>query len=116
MKSYIAVATSDGVALCDHLAKSAAFVIFEVEGGRMVSRAVRNREQEQCGNHKSFVEMLAGCDAVICGGIGQGAFDALAAHGIKAVVTAGGHSIDDAAAQYLAGTIATTGERVCLCH
>jgi predicted Fe-Mo cluster-binding NifX family protein len=116
MSSFIAVATADGVSLCDHLAKSGAFVVFEVEDGRTVSRAVRNREQEPCGNHKSFVEMLAGCDAVICGGVGQGAFDALVAHGIKVVVAAGSYSIDDAAAQYLAGTMATNGERVCLCH
>lgn len=116
MSSHIAVATADGVSLCDHLAKSAAFVVFEVEDGRIVSRAVRSRGQEQCGNHKSFVEMLAGCGAVICGGIGQGAFDALSAHGIKPVVTAGAYSIDDAAAHYLAGTLATTAERVCLCH
>jgi hypothetical protein len=31
-------------------------------------------------------------------------------------VAAGSYAIDDAAEQYLAGTLATTGERVCLCH
>jgi predicted Fe-Mo cluster-binding NifX family protein len=116
MKFQIAVATSDGVSLCDHLAKSAAFVVLGVEDGRVVSRAVRSRDHGPCGNHKSFVEMLEDCDAVICGGIGQGAFDALRAHGIQPVVAAGSYAIDDAAEQYLAGTLATTGERVCLCH
>ena len=116
MKSQIAVATSDGVSLCGHLAKSAAFVVLSVEEGRIVSRAVRTRELGPCGNHKSFVEMLEGCDAVICGGIGQGAFDALSAHGIKPVVAAGSCAIDDAAEQYLAGSLATSGARVCLCH
>ena len=116
MKSQIAVATSDGVSLCGHLAKSAAFVVLGVEDGRIVSRNIRNRDQGPCGNHKSFVEMLEGCDAVICGGIGQGAFDALSACGIKPVVAAGSFAIDDAAEQYLAGSLATSGERVCLCH
>ena len=116
MRSLIAVATTDGVSLCEHLAKSAAYVVFEVEDGRIVARAIRTRELGPCGNHKSFVEMLDGCDAVICGGIGQGAFDALSAHGIKVVVAAGSYGIDDAAGQYLAGTLGTTGERVCLCH
>jgi predicted Fe-Mo cluster-binding NifX family protein len=116
MKSQIAVATSDGVSLCGHLARSAAFVVLEVEDGRIVARAVRSRGQGPCGNHKSFVETLEGCDAVICGGIGQGAFDALTAHGIQPVVTTGSYAIDDAAEQFLAGSLATTGERVCLCH
>src|ERR1035438_1181765 len=73
----------NGVSLCDHLAKSAAFVVLGVDDGRIVSRTIRNRDDGPCGNHKSFVEMLEGCDAVICGGIGQGAFDALSACGIK---------------------------------
>jgi predicted Fe-Mo cluster-binding NifX family protein len=116
MKSQIAVATSNGVSLCDHLAKSTAFVVLGVDDGRIVSRTIRNRDDGPCGNHKSFVEMLEGCDAVICGGIGQGAFDALSACGIKPVVAAGSFAIDDAAEQYLAGSLATSGERVCLCH
>jgi predicted Fe-Mo cluster-binding NifX family protein len=116
MISRIAIATADGVSVCEHLARSAAFVVLEVEEGRIVSRAVRSRESGACGNHKSFVEMLQGCQAVICGGIGQGAFDSLTANGIQPVVATGAHSVEDAAARHLAGTLATTGERVCLCH
>jgi len=116
MNSRIAIATSDGVSVCDHLARSAAFVVLEIEDGRAVSQTVRNREPGPCGNHKSFVEMLEGCGAVICGGIGQGAFDSLSARGIRPVVAAGARSIADAADQYLAGTLPTTADRVCLCH
>jgi predicted Fe-Mo cluster-binding NifX family protein len=116
MISRFAIATADGVSVADHLARSAAFVVLEAEDGRIVARSVRNRETGECGNHKSFVQMLEGCDAVICGGIGQGAFDSLAAHGIRSIVTAGPHSIDDAAARHLEGALATTNERVCLCH
>ncbi len=112
----IAIATADGVSLSDHLARSAAFVVLDVEDGRVVSRVIRTRDSGPCGNHKSFVEMLEGCTAVICGGIGQGAFDSLRAHGIESIVAVGKHSIDEAAGQYLAGTLATTGEFVCLCH
>jgi predicted Fe-Mo cluster-binding NifX family protein len=59
--------------------------------------------------------MLSGCQAVICGGIGQGAADALEANGIEPVVTAGKHSVDEAIALYLAGSLTTTHERICLC-
>lgn len=88
----------------------------EVEDGRVVSKSLRARIRDKCGNHASFVELLAGCHAVICGGIGKGAFDSLAAAGIEPVVAAGKHSAEEAAALYLAGKLPTTDARVCLCH
>lgn len=117
MKSTkIAVATSDGVSVCEHLARSSAFIVLHVEDGRVTSRTTRERATDACGNHASFVEILDGCHAVLCGGIGQGAADALAAHGIEPLVAAGKHSVDGAIGLYLAGKLVTTTERVCLCH
>jgi predicted Fe-Mo cluster-binding NifX family protein len=112
----IGVGTSDGVSVCDHLARSAAFVIMAVEDGRVVSTTVRHRATDQCGNHATFTELLEGCHAIICGGIGQGAADSLVQHGILPIVIAGSLNVDDAVSQYLAGKLATTNERVCLCH
>jgi predicted Fe-Mo cluster-binding NifX family protein len=113
----IAIATADGVSVCDHLARSAAFVVVEVNSGVPGARVVRARGTEACGNHATFVEMLAGCDAVICGGIGEGAAVALAAHGIRSLVapTAAGSPIDDALQAWIEGRLATSDERVCLC-
>jgi predicted Fe-Mo cluster-binding NifX family protein len=113
---HIAIGTTDGTAVCDHLARSAAFIVFEVQDGRAISKSVRDRRQGPCGNHASFVEMLDGCRAVLCGGIGQGAADSLQAHGIEPVVLASRHSVDEAIALYLDGKLATTNERICLCH
>ena len=112
----IAVGTTDGVSVCDHLAHSAAFVVLEVQDGRVTSRMVRERGTDACGNHASFVEMLEGCAAVLCGGIGLGAADSLAAHGIEPVVALEKHSIDEAVTLYLSGQLVTTTGRVCLCH
>lgn len=108
----IAVASGDGVTVCDHLARSAAYFVFDGE-----ERSVRRRGSEACGNHATFVEMLAGCDAVICGGIGQGAAVSLAANGIAPVVSpaAAGMPIEDAYRAYCEGRLATSNERVCLC-
>ncbi|MGD0771639.1 MAG: NifB/NifX family molybdenum-iron cluster-binding protein [Candidatus Solibacter sp.] len=113
----IAIATADGVSVCDHLARAAAFVVVEVSSGVPGARVTRARGTEACGNHATFVEMLAGCDAVICGGIGQGAVGALAAHGIRALVapSAAGTPIDDALRAWIEGRLATSDERVCLC-
>jgi len=116
MNSRIAIATADGVSVSDHLARATAFIVLEIADGAVVSRGVRKRESGECGNHKTFVQMLEGCHEVICGGIGQGAFDSLAAHGIRSVVTIGKLTVEEALIQRLAGTLAVTGERVCLCH
>jgi predicted Fe-Mo cluster-binding NifX family protein len=113
----IAIATADGVSVCDHLARSAAFVVVEMSEGRESARSLRTRGTGACGNHATFVEMLQGCEAVICGGIGQGAAVSLAAHGIAALVspTAAGTPVDSALQAWIEGRLATSEERVCLC-
>jgi predicted Fe-Mo cluster-binding NifX family protein len=115
--SLVALATSDGVSVCDHLARSAAFVVVEIVDGREVGRKLRTRGTEACGNHASFVQMLNGCDAVICGGIGQGAAVSLAANGVESLVapTFAGAPIADALRAWIEGRLATSDERVCLC-
>jgi predicted Fe-Mo cluster-binding NifX family protein len=111
----LGIATADGVSVCDHLARCAAVIVLHIENGVVVSRALRSRAADACGNHGSFIDLLAGCEAVVCGGIGQGAANALTAVGVTPIVLAGPMSIDDAAAGYVAGSLVTTSERVCLC-
>ncbi|MCX6624650.1 MAG: NifB/NifX family molybdenum-iron cluster-binding protein [Acidobacteria bacterium] len=101
--------------MSDHLARSTAFHLFSIQDGAAGSASVRERESGECGNHRTFVEMLAGCDAVICGGIGDGALQSLAAHGIRSIVAVERPAIQDAVMQFLAGTLKTTTETVCLC-
>lgn len=115
MSITLGIATADGVSVCDHLARSAAVVVFEIQDGAVVSRSLRTRASAACGSHGTFLDLLRGCNAVICGGIGHGAADALAAQSIESIVLAAPLSIDGAAAGYLAGSLATTNERVCLC-
>ena len=97
MKTFtLAVATSDGTSVCDHLARSTAFHVFTVKEAAAGGPSVRERKTGECGNHRSFVEMLSGCDAVICGGIGDGAVRSLDANGIRSVVTLERPSIQEA--------------------
>ena len=112
----IAIATADGISVCDHLASSTAFLILEIQDGAITSGTFRSRAADTCGNHAGFVDLLRGADAVICGGIGQGAADMLLAHGIDPLVVTGPHSIDQAVNQFLAGSLPLSDERVCLCH
>jgi predicted Fe-Mo cluster-binding NifX family protein len=110
--NLVAVATVDGVSVADHLARSAAFVVADTENG---AREVRERGADACGNHRGFVDLAEGCRAVICGGVGQGAVNALAARGIETIVLAAPMTIEAALAGYTAGTLATTDARNCLC-
>ncbi len=112
----LAIATADGLTVCDHLARSTSFVILQIEDGRVTSGTVRPRSADQCGNHRSFTDLLEGCQAVICGGIGEGAVRSFTANGIEPLVMAKASSIGEALTQYLDGTLTTTEERVCLCH
>ncbi len=111
----IAIATTDGISVCDHLARSSSFLILEIQDGAITSGTFRSRPTDTCGNHAGFVEMLSGANAVICGGIGEGAADILAASGIESLVIEGPHSIDQAVNQFLSGELALSSERVCLC-
>ena len=111
----IGIGTSDGVRVCEHLARSAEFLIFDVEDGRVRNRSVRRRGEGPCGNHASFVELLEGCTAVLCGGIGQGAVNSLFAAGIQPLVLAQPLTVEEALAGYLEGRLATTDARQCLC-
>jgi predicted Fe-Mo cluster-binding NifX family protein len=111
----VGIATADGVSVCSHLARCAGVVVFRIEDGAVASKTLRSRADEACGNHRSFTELLEGCSAVICGGIGQGAVNSLAAAGVRSIVLAAPMSIEDAAAGFLAGSLVTTEERACLC-
>lgn len=115
MKSVrLAIATSDGTSVAAHLARSASFLVIEVEDGRVVSSTLRDRGTGQGGSHRSFKELLAGCRDLICGGISESAESLLSARGTESLVLAAPMSVQDALASYLAGTLATSDARVCL--
>jgi predicted Fe-Mo cluster-binding NifX family protein len=112
----LAIATSDGTTVAGHLARAASFLVMEIEQGRVVAAIRRDRGTDQCGNHKTFTELLAGCQDVICCGISEAAENLLAAHGTRTIVLAKPMGTDQALDGYLAGTLETTAARICLCH
>jgi predicted Fe-Mo cluster-binding NifX family protein len=111
----IAVATADGTTVAPHITKSLKFVVYEVDDTAIGQRTERLRSGDGCGVHKTFTELLEGCAAVLCGGVGQGAVDALAAAGTETIVLARPYGVEEAIAGYAAGTLEKTNARVCLC-
>jgi predicted Fe-Mo cluster-binding NifX family protein len=111
----IAVAANSGPRVADHLARSSRFLLYSISDGSATLSSTVERGTDACGNHRSFTDLLAGCHAVLCGGVGQGAVNALAAAGTRTVVLARPYAIDEAVAAYLDGTLEVSDARVCLC-
>ena len=112
----LAIASSDGRTVCDHLARATSFYVFTGEHGAIAGDPeIRLRGAGECGSHRTFVELLDGCDAVICGGIGEGAARSLRVHRVRSVIAVERLGIEEALAQHLAGTLKTTSEMTCLC-
>ncbi|MBQ4044819.1 MAG: FKBP-type peptidyl-prolyl cis-trans isomerase, partial [Lachnospiraceae bacterium] len=90
-----------------HFGRTENFKIYEVEDGKVVSAEVIG------GNgigHESLAGYLAdqGVEKLICGGLGQGAQNALAEAGIEVIAGAQGDT-DEAVAAYLRGELESTG-------
>ncbi|MDE3164810.1 MAG: hypothetical protein KGN36_03315 [Acidobacteriota bacterium] len=125
----IAIPTNDGVTVSVHFGRSAGFVVFETDGGAIVGRELRanpaahnhseREEHHQHGehghNHDGIVGALAGCDVVVCAGMGQRAADALRGAGIAAVVAAPAGTPEETLRAYLDGTLQTAGGGLCRC-
>jgi predicted Fe-Mo cluster-binding NifX family protein len=113
--STLAVACTDGPLVADHLARASRFLLYSVAGGQATFASTVERGADECGNHRSFTDLLAGCDAVLCGGVGQGAVNALADTGTRTIVLDRPYTAQDAVAAYLTGTLEVSDARVCLC-
>ena len=127
----IAVPTNDGTTVSEHFGRSRTFVVFEIQDGQIRNRELRansaqhSHEQGSCGkgseahgshNHAGLLAALAGCDAVICAGMGWRAAEALKSAGIASVIAAAPGSVEDAIARYLEGNLATNPDAYCACR
>ncbi len=90
-----------------HFGHTAFFKIYDVEDGKTVREAVTPTMGYGHGALAEFLKLLQ-VDVLLCGGIGQGAMNALAEQNIA--VTAGVSGEADVAVQrYLAGQLVSSG-------
>jgi predicted Fe-Mo cluster-binding NifX family protein len=61
--------------------------------------------------HLRMAEAIADCEVLLCGGMGQGAYQSIQARGIRPIVT-DLTSIDEAVAAYVDGTIVDQTNRL----
>ena len=102
----IAVTYEDGNVF-QHFGRTENFKIYEVEDGKVVSAEVMSSDGV---GHEALAWLLkdSGIDALICGGMGQGAQDALAEAGIEVCAGASGDA-DAAVEAFLKGELVNTG-------
>jgi len=90
-----------------HFGRTEEFKVYEVEDGKVVSSEIMGNGGT---GHEALAGLLAdhGIDVLICGGMGQGAKDALAEAGIE--VFSGAEGDTDAAVEaYLKGELVSSG-------
>ena len=125
----IAIPTDDGASISGHFGRSAAFLIFETEDGRITGRSTRTNHakhtQGSCGQHSAgsqahshtgILSALEGCEVVICAGMGSRAAEALKAGGVREIVVTTPGLVEETVLAFLSGTLTGQAKDFCACH
>jgi len=129
----IAVITDDGKTISQHFGRAPYYLVATVENGQIVKRELRNKlghaqfanqphPEEQPGQphgmdpashnkHMQMAEAIADCEALLCRGMGMGAYESMKVQGIRPVVT-DIVIIDEAIMAYVQGNIVDQVERL----
>ena len=104
-------ATYDNGKIFSHFGRTEQFKLYNVENGKVVSSSVVGSNG---AGHESLVDLLKGLgvDALICGGIGAGARQVMAAAGIKLYAGVEGDT-DAAVEKLLTGNLVYNTEATC---
>ena len=122
----IAAITDDGKTISQHFGRAQYYLVLTVEEGKIVTRELRDKvghiqftnethppEQPgqphgmgQASHHKhlQMAEAIADCEALICRGMGMGAYESMKTAGVRPVVTEIA-SIDEAVQAYIDGKL-----------
>jgi predicted Fe-Mo cluster-binding NifX family protein len=129
----IAVITDDGETISQHFGRAPYYLVVTVENGEIVARELRDKlghvhfsnqphpEQEpgqghgmDAASHDKHIQMsdsIADCEALLCRGMGMGAYESMKVRGIRPVVTDIAE-IDAAVMAYVRGDIVDQVERL----
>lgn len=129
----IALITDDGKTISRHFGRAPYYLVLTIEEGKVVNREMRSKlghshfSQQHQGEHShgaehglddasharhaGMAEAIADCQALICGGMGMGAYESMRRLHIQPVVT-DLNDIDMAAQAYLDGKLVDHTERL----
>jgi predicted Fe-Mo cluster-binding NifX family protein len=129
----IAVITDDGNTISQHFGRALYYLVATVENGKITARELREKlghaqfasephaadipgqphgmDQASHNRHLQMAEAIADCEALLCCGMGMGAYESMKARGIKPIITDIA-SIDEAVMAYVEGRIVDQVERL----
>jgi predicted Fe-Mo cluster-binding NifX family protein len=105
----IAAITDDGKTISQHFGRATHYMVATVEGGKIIEREMREKmghtqfgnqphTQEKSGQvhgldatshnkHMQMAEAITDCEALLCRGMGMGAYESMKTRNIRPVVT-----------------------------
>lgn len=129
----IAFITEDSKTISQHFGRAPYYLVITVENGQETERETREKmghrhfagephDQEVPGQphgfgpssesrHERMAAGIADCEALVCGGMGMGAYQSMQAHNIRPIVT-DVLSIDEALQSYLDGNLVDQREKL----
>jgi predicted Fe-Mo cluster-binding NifX family protein len=129
----VAAITDDGRTISQHFGRAQYYLVATIENGQIVKRELRNKlghahfvnqphAEEQpdqphgmgAASHEKHLQMaeaIADCEALLCRGMGMGAYQSMQARGIRPVVTDIA-AIDEAVLAYVKGNIVDQVDRL----
>lgn len=128
----IAIITDDGKMISQHFGRATHYMVLTIEDGKITNREMRSKlghnqfsgesHEEHHGEnhgldeahhdkHVQMAESISDCEAVICGGMGMGAYQSMLRLNIKPIVT-DLNDIDDIAHSYRDGRIIDHTEKL----
>ncbi|NLV73970.1 MAG: dinitrogenase iron-molybdenum cofactor biosynthesis protein [Chloroflexi bacterium] len=128
----IACITEDGKTISQHFGRAPYYVVFTIDDGAVVATEMRDKlghqhfstsetYQEHVSprgtdpasheRHLSMAQTIADCEALLCGGMGYGAYQSMQRLGIKPVVTDLADA-ESAALAYVRGEVVDHTERL----
>lgn len=122
----IAVITDDGKTISQHFGRAPYYLVMTIDEGKIVKRELRDKmghnqfstehhteESQGAGHgmdpashdkHISMAETIADCQALLCGGMGMGAYDSIRRLNIQPIIT-DLHDIDAAVQAFIDGKL-----------
>jgi predicted Fe-Mo cluster-binding NifX family protein len=129
----IAAITDDGKTISRHFGRAPYYMVLTVEDGKIVGRELHSKlghaqfaDQPHAADkpgqphgmdaaahnkHLMMSESIADCEALLCGGMGMGAYQSMVSRGIKPVVT-DLWDIDQAVLAYVEGSLVDRIDRL----
>ncbi len=128
----IAIATDDGATISAHFGRASHYLVVTIEQGKIVSREMRDKlshnhfagehdvhepgqphgfDPASQDRHTQMTAPIRDCEAMLCRGMGTGAYESLRSANIRPILTDIA-DVDKAVAAYMDGSIVDHTERL----